>query len=82
MLRSPKPATVLAPRFVGPNPTPAARLNQSRPKRQLQPGFRTAQPKPHGSVNLSIRLLAVDRKEIHGDLSQLPDRMPEIWKAR
>ncbi len=35
-------------------------------------GFRAAQPKPHRSVNLIIRLLAVNHKEIHSDLSQLP----------
>jgi hypothetical protein len=25
---------------------------------------------------------AVDLKEIHSDLSQLPERVPEIWEAR
>jgi hypothetical protein len=29
--------------------------------------------------NLIVGLLGVDLKEIHGDLSQLPYRMPQVW---
>lgn len=38
---------------------------------------RTAQPKPYESLNLSIRLLAVDLKEIHSDMPFMPDRSRE-----
>jgi hypothetical protein len=31
--------------------------------------------------NLIMRFLAVDLKEIHSDLSQLPYRMSQVWKA-
>src|ERR1035438_8379080 len=31
--------------------------------------------------NPIIKLLAVDLKEIHSDVSQLPFRMPEVWEA-
>jgi hypothetical protein len=73
---------VTTPRVVGSSPTGASRSNQYRLEVELQPGFRTAQPKPHGSVNLSIRLLAVDRKGIHNDVPQLPDRDGQGWTLR
>jgi hypothetical protein len=39
-------------------------------------GARIAQPKPYGSDNLSIRLLAVElNRRFHSDLPQLPYRM-------
>ena len=44
-------------------------------------GARTAQPKPYRSDNPSIRLLAVNHKEIHSDVPQLPDRNDQTWKA-
>ena len=52
------------------NYTPAEALTST--------GARTAQPKLYGSVNLSIRLLAVTRKENHSDVPQLPDRVQEV----
>lgn len=52
------------------NYTPAEALTST--------GARAAQPKPYGSVNLSIRLLAVTRKENHSDVPQLPDRVQKI----
>jgi hypothetical protein len=36
---------------------------------------RTAQPKPYESINFSMWLPAVIRKENHSDLPFLPDRM-------
>jgi hypothetical protein len=32
--------------------------------------------------NLIIGLMAVDLKETHSDLSQLPFGMPQVWEAR
>lgn len=55
------------------NYTPAEALTST--------GARTAQPKLYGSVNLSIRLLGVTRKENHSDLSQLSDRVQKVWKT-
>jgi hypothetical protein len=34
------------------------------------------------TCNPTSGFLAVDLKEIHSDLPQLPYRMPKIWKAR
>ena len=40
-------------------------------------GARNAQPKPYESLNSSIRQSAVNLKENHSDLPQLPDELPE-----
>ena len=49
------------------------------PAEALTPtGTRTAQPKPYESVNLSIRLLAVElNRRFHSDLPQLQNRSGE-----